>query len=49
MIVEHGTDRTFTPFNRVAMLDWEREPVPALLERFRSARAPACGSSARSG
>jgi hypothetical protein len=39
LIVEHGTDRTFAPFNRVAMLDWDREPVPALLDRFRSVRA----------
>lgn len=39
LIVEHGTDRPFTPFNRVAMLDWAPEPVSALLERFRAARA----------
>ncbi|MEV4513452.1 DinB family protein [Dactylosporangium sp. NPDC049525] len=39
VIVEHGTGRTFAPFNRVAMLDWEREPVAELVERFRSARA----------
>lgn len=39
LIVEHGTDRTFAPFNRVAMLDWDREPVPALLDRFRLVRA----------
>jgi uncharacterized damage-inducible protein DinB len=38
LIVEHGTGRPFAPFNRVAMLDWEREPVPALLDRFRVAR-----------
>ncbi|MEV0135988.1 DinB family protein [Dactylosporangium sp. NPDC050688] len=39
LIVEHGTDRTFAPFNRVAMLDWDREPVPALLDRFRLVRS----------
>ncbi|WP_327006414.1 DinB family protein [Dactylosporangium sp. NBC_01737] len=39
LIVEHGTGRPFAPFNRVAMLDWEREPVTALLDRFRVARA----------
>jgi hypothetical protein len=39
LIVEHGTGGTFAPFDRVAMLGWEREPVAALLERFRSARA----------
>ena len=39
LIVEHGTDRPFVPFNRVAMLDWAPEPVSALLDRFRSARS----------
>lgn len=38
MIVEHGTGRTFVPFDRVAMLGWEREPVEALLGRFEEAR-----------
>ncbi|GAA3258291.1 DinB family protein [Dactylosporangium siamense] len=39
LIVAHGTGRTFEPFNRVAMLDWSREPVADLLDRFRRARA----------
>jgi uncharacterized damage-inducible protein DinB len=39
LIVEHGTGRTFAPFNRVAMLDWAPEPVADLLDRFRTARA----------
>ena len=38
MIVEHGTNRTFVPFDRVAMLGWEREPVESLLDRFTKAR-----------
>lgn len=38
MIVEHGTDRMFVPFDRVAMLGWEREPVEGLLDRFAQAR-----------
>lgn len=38
MIVEHGTNRTFVPFDRVAMLGWEREPVEGLLDRFELAR-----------
>ncbi len=39
LIVEHGTERPFAPFNRVAMLDWAPEPVAELLDRFRTARA----------
>jgi uncharacterized damage-inducible protein DinB len=39
LIMEHGTGRPFEPFNRVAMLEWEREPVGALLDRFRAVRA----------
>lgn len=39
LILEHGTDRTFAPFNRVAMLDWDREPISALLDRFHETRA----------
>jgi uncharacterized damage-inducible protein DinB len=39
MICQHGTNQTFEPFNRTAMLGWEREPVTALLDRFREARA----------
>ncbi|MET7426001.1 DinB family protein [Dactylosporangium sp. NPDC005555] len=39
LIVTHGTGRTFEPFDRVAMLTWDREPVAALLDRFRLVRA----------
>lgn len=39
LIAEHGTGRTFEPFNRVAMLDWSREPVSSLLDRFRVIRS----------
>ncbi|MEU0560769.1 DinB family protein [Dactylosporangium maewongense] len=39
LIMEHGTDRPFEPFNRVAMLSWDREPVADLLDRFRSVRS----------
>jgi DinB superfamily len=38
MILEHGTDRPFEPFDRQTMLGWEREPVTALLDRFQAAR-----------
>ena len=38
MIFEHGMNRTFVPFDRVAMLGWEREPVEGLLDRFAEAR-----------
>src|SRR5688572_25723437 len=38
MIFEHGMNRTFVPFDRVAMLGWEREPVESLLDRFAKAR-----------
>jgi hypothetical protein len=38
MIIEYGTNRMFEPFDRVAMLGWEREPVEALLGRFEQAR-----------
>jgi DinB superfamily len=38
MIFEHGTGKTFVPFDRVAMLGWERLPVEELLERFALAR-----------
>lgn len=38
MIVEHGMNRTFVPFDRVAMLSWEREPVERLLGRFAQVR-----------
>lgn len=39
MILEHGADRPFDPFDRQAMLGREREPVGAVLARFRAARA----------
>ncbi|MFF5234815.1 DinB family protein [Dactylosporangium sp. NPDC000521] len=41
LIVAHGTGRTFEPFNRVAMLSWDREPVATLLDRFHATRARA--------
>lgn len=37
-ILEHGTGRTFEPFDREAMLTRRREPMVALLARFRTAR-----------
>lgn len=37
-ILSHGTERTFTPFDRLAMLGREREPVTDLLARFRAGR-----------
>jgi hypothetical protein len=39
MILEAGTGRTFEPFDRVAMLGREREPIDALLDRLRTVRA----------
>jgi uncharacterized damage-inducible protein DinB len=39
MVVEAGTARTFEPFDREAMLSRDREPVDALLDRFRTVRA----------
>jgi hypothetical protein len=38
MILDHGTGRAFEPFDREAMLGREREPVGAVLDRFRVAR-----------
>jgi DinB superfamily len=38
MILQHGTGRSFVPFDRLAMLGWEREPVAELLARFQAAR-----------
>jgi DinB superfamily len=38
MILWHGTGRSFEPFDREAMLTWEREPAEALTARLRSAR-----------
>lgn len=37
-ILEHGTGRTFEPFDREAMLRREREPGAALLARFAAVR-----------
>lgn len=39
MIIKHGTDRSFEPFDREAMLGREREAVTAVLARFQAARA----------
>ncbi len=39
LIMEHGTGRTFAAFDRVAMLNWEPEPMNDLLDRFRTTRA----------
>ena len=39
MVLREGTGRTFEPFDREAMLRREREPVQALLGRFRARRA----------
>ena len=39
MILDHGTGQPFVPFDRDAMLAAPREPVDALLDRFREARA----------
>jgi uncharacterized damage-inducible protein DinB len=39
MIVNHGTSRQFEPFDRQAMLRWQREPGDARLDRFRTVRA----------
>jgi len=38
LIVEHGTGRPFEPFEREAMLGWEREAPEALTDRFAAAR-----------
>jgi hypothetical protein len=38
MILRHGTGRTFEAFDREAMLGRDREPVGAVLDRFRAAR-----------
>jgi uncharacterized damage-inducible protein DinB len=39
LLLEHGASRAFVPFDREAMLGWEREPVGGLLSRFETARA----------
>lgn len=38
MILADGASRSFEPFDREAMLRWEREPVEALLARLQAAR-----------
>lgn len=38
MILQHSTGRPFEPFDRQAMLGWDREPAAALLARFQAAR-----------
>jgi uncharacterized damage-inducible protein DinB len=38
-ILRHGAGRSFEPFDRYAMLDWERQAAASLLDRFRSVRA----------
>jgi hypothetical protein len=38
IILEHGAERSFEPFDREAMLGREREPVGALLARFDATR-----------
>lgn len=38
MILEHGTEKAFVPFDREAMLREERVPGEALLARLRAAR-----------
>jgi len=43
MIREHGLSQRFEPFDRQAMLDWEREPAAALLERLQAVRAASLG------
>jgi hypothetical protein len=40
MIMEHGTDRPFEPFDRFAHVERDRDvPLPALLDRFDELRA----------
>jgi hypothetical protein len=38
LTLRYGTERSFEPFDREAMLGREREPVSVLLDRFREAR-----------
>jgi uncharacterized damage-inducible protein DinB len=38
-IVEHGVGQPFAPFDRVAMLGWEHEPIAELLARFQATRS----------
>ena len=39
MILQHGSDRAFEPFDREAMLRWEPESIGGLLDRFQAVRA----------
>jgi hypothetical protein len=39
MILQHGSDRAFEPFDREAMLRWEPESIDGLLDRFQAVRA----------
>jgi len=39
LIAEHGVARTFKPFDRVAMLGWEREEGAELLARLQATRS----------
>jgi hypothetical protein len=39
LIVEHGVAHPFVPFDRVAMLGWEQEPLAGLLARFQATRS----------
>jgi len=38
MILEHGPDRAFEPFDREAMLTWQQEDPSALTARFHATR-----------
>jgi hypothetical protein len=38
MILEHGLDRAFEPFDREAMLRWEPESIDRILDRFQAVR-----------
>ena len=38
IILEHGTDIAFEPFDRAAMFTWEADSPAALLHRFKAAR-----------
>lgn len=37
-VLHHGTGRPFEPFDRQAMLGWDREPATVLLAQFQAAR-----------
>jgi len=38
MILQHGSDRAFEPFDREAMLRWKPESINGILDRFQAAR-----------